>query len=327
MTNREWRPTAALPTLARRAAALAAVRSFFSARGVMEVETPILVAHPVTDPQLANVRARLAIRPGETFYLHTSPEYHMKRLLAAGFPDIYQLGKVFRDGEAGRRHLTEFTLVEWYRRDADYHRFIGETCDLVREIASACGRALSTPTRVSYRDAFLAAAGLDPLEAPVDLMRRRHEAATGAGAPPLGDGADSRAGWLDLLMVTVVEPWLRDRGLIVVDAWPAAQAALARLDPADTRVARRFEVYLDGLELANGFEELTDAVEQRRRFEADCRQRKSAGLDDASIDEAFLAALAHGLPACCGVAVGFDRVLMASLGAGSIAEVVSFPEI
>lgn len=313
MSSIAWRPGASLAT-----------RAFFAARAVQEVETPHVVRHPVTDPQLANVRCSLAVRPGEPQYLHTSPEYHMKRLLAAGAPDIYQICRVFRDGELGPRHLPEFTLVEWYRRDIDYDAFVSESCELVATIGACLGRAMPPLVRRNYREAFLAAAGLDPLVAGLEDIRR----IAGRFAPvstELAQGlGDSRTGWLDLLLVTAVEPALRPLGLVVLDSWPAAQAALARLDPADPRVARRFEIYLDGMELANGYHELADADEQRERFAADRAQRAARGLAEAPSDPALIAALEAGLPDCCGIALGFDRLLMACLGLRDIREVVSF---
>lgn len=321
-----WRPSAALPVLRQRAAALASVRAFFAVRGLLEIETPLLVRHAVTEPQLANVRCALAIRPGMTFFLHTSPEYHMKRLLAAGAPDIYQVCRAFRDEESGHRHLPEFTLVEWYRRGLDFEAMIGETCELVTEVAQALGRRLGAPLRLSYRDAFAAATGIDPITAAPAALRDRAlqllpERASAGLAASLGERRD---GWLDLLMVEVVEPALRGRGLVAIERFPASQSSLARLDPADPRVAERFEVYLDGLELANGYHELADASEQRRRFDGDREERRRLGRTDAEPDEALLAALESGLPDCCGVALGFDRLLMACLGLGDIGAVVSF---
>jgi lysyl-tRNA synthetase class 2 len=323
---RDWRPTAAPDTLRRRAGALAALRDFFAARGVMEIETPLIVNHPASDPQLASVRCALAVRPGEAYWLHTSPEYHMKRALAAGAPDVYQVCKAFRDGEAGPRHLPEFTLVEWYRRGAGYDAFIAETVDLIATVARRLGRELPAPERVAYRDLFLRHAAVDPLATDVDELRAAARERLPGGlddalAASLGPRRDA---WLDLMLVAVVEPALRAAGLVVVDRYPAAQAALARLDPADPRVAERFEVYLDGIELANGFHELADAAEQRRRFAEDRRRRAADGLPDAPPDEALLAALAAGLPDCCGVALGFDRLVMACLGLPDIAAAVSF---
>jgi len=320
-----WKPRADVATLRQRAGALAAIREFFAARGVLECETPLIVSHPVSDPRLHNVPCGLAVRPGVPYYLHTSPEYHMKRLLAAGFPDVYQICKVFRDGELGRRHLAEFTLVEWYRR-VSFEAAIAETCELVTLIAGRWARSLPKPSRISYQDLFLEIASLDPLAAGLDEIRRRlAELLPGSVSGQLYDSlGDDRGAWLDLLMVGIIEPRLRDRGLLVVDRYPAGQAALARLDPGDARVAERFEVYLDGIELANGYHELADASEQRERFEADRAARRRLGLPDTPPDTALLAALETGLPDCCGVALGFDRLLMASAGFASIEEVVAF---
>lgn len=323
---RDWRPTASLATLRARAGALGQLRAFFAARGVMELETPLLVGHPVSDPQLENVRCTLALRPGETWWLHTSPEYHMKRALAAGAPDVYQVCRAFRDGEAGPRHLPEFTIVEWYRRDARYDDFIGEVLALVGTVAHHLGRTLAPAQRLSYRELFLRHAGVDPLECDVAALRSAaHARVPGGIDAALAHGlGTARAAWLDLLLVSAVEPALAGMGLVVVDRYPADQAALARVDPGDPRVAERFEVYLDGLELANGFHELADPAEQRRRFAADRALRAERGLPDTPPDEHLLAALEAGLPDCCGVALGFDRLLMAALGIGSIDGVVSF---
>jgi lysyl-tRNA synthetase class 2 len=321
-----WEPTGDAELLQRRAGALAAVRGFFAARGIVECETPVIVGYPVSDPRLHNVRCRLSVRPDVPYYLHTSPEYHMKRLLAAGLPDLFQICKVFRDGEIGARHLPEFTLIEWYRRDMPLEAIAAETCELVSLIAGRWSRSLPSPSRISYRDLFLEIASLDPLTCGLGEIRRR----AAEVLPAMVSGrlheslGEDRSAWLDLLMVGLIEPRLRDRGLLVVDRYPAEQAALARRDAGDPRVAERFEVYLDGIELANGYHELADASEQRSRFEADRAARVRLGLPDALPDMALLAALEAGLPDCCGVALGFDRLLMAITGVARIAEVVSF---
>lgn len=321
-----WRPAASLRLMRQRAGALAVARQFFSDRDVLEVETPLIVRDPVSDPQLSNVRCRLSVAPGQDLFLHTSPEYHMKRLLAAGAPDMFQICKVFRDGEQGDRHLPEFTLVEWYRRDMAYEAFIAECCDFVGSIAASLGRTAGGPRRGSYQSWFEMAAGIDPLTAGLDTIRQRaHELLPGQLAGDLANNlGEDRSSWLDLILVSVVEPALRPLGLVVMDRYPAEQAALARLDDGDPRVARRFEIYLDGLELANGYHELADAGEQQRRFAEDRTRRLARGLPDIGPDAALLAALRHGLPDCCGIALGFDRLLMASLGLDSIGEAVSF---
>ncbi|GMW06728.1 MAG: EF-P lysine aminoacylase EpmA [Gammaproteobacteria bacterium] len=321
-----WQPTAEIHVLRQRAAALAAAREFFATRNVLETETPHLVEHPVSEPQLANVRCSLAVRPARRYYLHTSPEYHMKRLLAAGAPDIYQISKVFRDGEFGPRHLPEFTLVEWYRRNITLDDMIGEACDLVRTIGLRLGRHIGTPNRHDYRELFIRFAGIDPLAADTPAVRDR-----ALQLLPAEDGKDlahslqdDRSAWLDLLMVRIIEPALRPSGLTVIERYPAEQAALARRDPRNPALAARFEIYLDGLELANGYHELANAREQRLRFDADRVRRRSLGLPDVEPDMALLAALESGLPNCCGTALGFDRLLMACLGIERISRVVSF---
>lgn len=322
-----WRPSASLEVLRQRASALAATRDFFRGRGVVETETPLIVGAPVSEAQLANVRCSLSLRPGATYYLHTSPEYHMKRLLAAGAPDLYQVCKVFRDGEMGPRHLPEFTMIEWYRRSVTLDAIIGETCELIAAVALCVGQRARPPTRIGYRELFMDCAGIDPLVAePQAMLDRLAELRPGLVSTSLARGlVRQRDSCLDLVMVEIVEPALKTRGLVVVDRYPARQAALARLDPADPRFAERFEVYLHGIELANGYHELSDEAAQRQRFEADRARRRTLGLPDVAPDERLLAALAAGLPDCCGVALGFDRLLMACLGKTRIEDIVSFP--
>jgi lysyl-tRNA synthetase class 2 len=309
-------PGASLAVLGARAAMLARCREFFAARGVLEVETPILAQATVTDVHLASLESRIAGRP-RPYYLQTSPEYAMKRLLAAGSPDLYQICKVFRDGESGRLHNPEFTMLEWYRRGFDHLRLMDEVEALLGTLLA--GRLEAPPERLTYRDAFLRVLGVDPLAAP--LAELSALAATRAGATGLGDERDTV---LDLLMGTLVGPALGHGRLTLVHAYPASQAALARLLPGTPPVAARFEAYVEGLELCNGFHELGDAAEQRRRFEHDRVQRALRRLPAPPLDERLLAALAAGLPDCAGVAVGLDRVLMLATGCSTIGEVLTF---
>lgn len=325
MTAADWRPRAPLAVLAGRARLLAAVRGFFAARGVLEVETPALVGDPVTDPQLRNIAVLLdgGVRRA---WLATSPEYHMKRLLAAGAPDIYQLGRAWRDGERGRNHAPEFTLLEWYRRGHGLEALAAETVDLLGTLATTAGGPAPATSRTTYRDWLATTTGTDVLADPTPALRDRALALLGDRLAPglpaqLGD---DREAWLDLLVTHVAEPALAGRGLVVVTHYPAAQAMLARLAPDDPRVAERFEVYWDGLELANGYVELTDPAEQRARFVADRDRRRTHGAPDAPADARLLAALAAGLPDCAGVAVGFDRAAMRALGIDSLAGVSAF---
>ncbi len=314
----DWRPGASWPVLAARAALLAAARSWFATRDITEVETPVLAASGVTDANIESVRASLAATPGRGWYLHTSPEYCMKRLLAAGAPDIYQICHVFRDGERGSQHQPEFTMIEWYRHGFGLSEIVEDTLSLLATLLAPDRGVLGRAT-VRYRQAFRDATGIDPLAAETGELLA---AAKRAGAEGLGEG--DREACLDLLMGTRVAPSLGGDSLTAVTHYPAAQAALARIDPDDPALALRFEVFLDGRELANGFVELRDAEEQRARFEADRAERRRRGLPDQRCDESLLAALAHGLPPVAGVAVGFDRVVMAATGARDIREVQSF---
>ena len=322
-----WRPHADTEALRARARALRAAREFFDARDVLEVETPALSSHGVTDPHIDGITTRLGALPDRELHLQTSPEYAMKRLLAAGSPDIYQVCQVFRDGELGRRHRPEFTMVEWYRRGISFTEMIDETCRFIADLfAAAANIALPTlANRFRYDEAFSAATGLDPLDEDIEELRRRsRELVPGLAESTVAGLGDDRTAWLDLLMGYAVMPSLPAGSLAVIHHYPADQAALARLDPDDARFAERFEISYDGIELANGYHELADAEEQRLRFDADRRRRAALGRPYVEADARLLAALDHGLPDCCGVAVGFDRALMCALGANSIGEVISF---
>jgi lysyl-tRNA synthetase class 2 len=312
--------------LAVRANMLAAARRFFLERTVMEVETPTLVSHPVTDRHLHNIACELRVGGHVRRYLHTSPEFHMKRLLAAGAGDVYQICRAYRDGESGAVHLPEFTLIEWYRRNFGSAAMIAETCDLIATVAAVAGRQVGDRVLITYAALLGEEAGVDVRRDPATRIRERALELLGRSrTAALGDEqALDRDFWLDLLMAEHVQPRLRGRGLVVIDRYPASQASLARLSPDDPAESERFEVFLDGIELANGYHELSDPMEQRRRFEEDRRWRRRAGLPDAPVDPALLAALAEGLPDCSGVAVGFDRLVMAALGRPRIAEVVAF---
>lgn len=313
----DWRPRGSRENLARRASMLAATRAFFAHRAVMEVETPLLVAHAVTDPQLASASAML---PGRTapLPLHTSPEFAMKRLLAAGSGDIYQLCHVFRGDERGPLHAAEFTLLEWYRVGLDMDALMDEVDALLRALLP---QPLAPTERFCYRDLLRMHAGCDPL---LDSDAQLAECAASLGHDARLLRSLDRDGVLDLLMATRVGPLLGRAGPCFVHRYPASQAALARLDPQDSRVALRFELYLQGVELANGFQELGDATEQRARFAGDQHRRAARGLPVPDMDERLLAALEQGLPECSGVALGFDRLVMLACGARRIDEVMAF---
>jgi lysyl-tRNA synthetase class 2 len=296
---------------------LRAARTFFERRDVLEVETPILSAAAVSDPQIASLATQIAGR-AKPVYLCPSPEYAMKRLLAAGSGDVYQICKVFRDSENGRWHNTEFTMIEWYRIGFDEAALMDEVEELVGQLLSPV-RALQGAERLSYRAAMLRHAGIDAFDAgDAELL----EAALRHGIAC--ETQLDRDAKLDLLMGLVVGPQLgRERPCFVCD-YPASQAALARLKPGSPPVAARFEFYVDGLELANGFNELVRPQEQRARFVRDLDLRAERGQIQPPLDENLLAALEHGMPECAGVALGFDRLVAIAIGADRLADALSF---
>jgi lysyl-tRNA synthetase class 2 len=311
-----WRPTATLDALRRRAAMLAAARDFFAGRGVLEVETPILSSAAVSDPQIESLATRVAGMAARS-YLCTSPEYAMKRLLAAGSGDIYQICKVFRDAERGRWHNPEFTLIEWYRLGYDDAALMTEVEALVGCLLAP--RRLEPAERLSYSAALQRHAGVDAhgaSDGDLTESARRHGVVC--------DAELDRDAKLDLLMGLVVGPRLGlDRPCFICD-YPASQAALARLKPGLPPVAARFELYLNGVELANGFHELVNAGEQRARFGQDLALRRARGQAESPLDEHLLAALAAGMPDCAGVALGFDRLVAIALGAAQLADAMAF---
>jgi lysyl-tRNA synthetase class 2 len=318
MQTPTWHPTAPLKNLRQRASIIASIRNYFSQHNVLEVETPQLAPTTVTDPHLDSIAV-----PGFG-YLQTSPEYAMKRLLAAGSGSIYQIAKVFRADEAGRRHNPEFTMLEWYR--------VGFSLDqLIDEVAAIARFAVGDIKleRHRYRDLFRAHLHLDPLTCEVAALAN----AAKQHVDVAFDDAD-RDTWLELLMSHVIEPTL-GMGVggigelsFVVD-YPPSQAALARLreDVDGQNVASRFELYFRGVELANGYHELLDAKEQRARFDADLREREKLNLPGVPIDEQLLAAIEHGLPDCSGVALGLDRLIMLAINGNSLADAMAFPTL
>ena len=291
---------------------------------MLEVETPLLSSAATPDPNLQSFAVHgpgtRAGTEGRRF-LHTSPEFPMKRLLAAGSGSIYQICKAFRSGEHGRLHNPEFTLVEWYREGLDYRAQMDEVTALVTDVVRG-QRALAAPELLSYRDAFSTWVGVDPLSASVAELA----AAARAHGIHMSSLADNdRDAWRDLLLTHRVEPNLGHGRISFLYDYPASQAALARIRHGSPPVAERFEAYLDGMELANGFVELADAGEQRQRFERANAVRRARALPEMPLDARFLASLQHGLPACTGVALGFDRLVMAAAGAARLEDVLAFP--
>lgn len=318
----DWRPGATLEQLRARARLLADIRTFFAGRGVLEVDTPLLCSATATDLHLASFVARDPAQPdaGER-WLQTSPEFCLKRLLAAGYGPVYQLGKAFRAGDLGDRHNPEFTLLEWYRPGWSLAELMAETeALLVAMLGDVVG--FDRCERTTYRALFESRFGINPHAADVRALR-----ALAARETSFGDAAGLDAGaCLDLLFSLVIEPTLGHGSPLLVSGFPVMQAALAQVAPdaAGDRVAQRCEVYVRGMELANGYQELTDVAEQRRRFIADNDARRARGLPDIPVDERFLSALAAGLPSCAGIALGVDRLLMLRTGAVSIDQVLAF---
>ncbi len=310
-----WQPGCGIRQLQQRAALLAQLREFFAKRGVLEVETPALMATAATEPTIAPLWTEYQGATQQRLFLQSSPEFAMKRLLAAGCGAIYQICRAFRDGEAGRWHNPEFTLLEWYRPGFDHHA-------LMREVEALLCTTLGCPAAdyVTYSEAFARYAQLDPLHAPLAHLQARVAHWMGATSA----SSLERDACLQLIMNQAVEPHLGRTAPTFVYHYPASQAALARRLPEQPELAARFEVYVQGVELANGFYELTDAAEQRERFEQELAYRRRQGMPMPPLDEALLAALAAGLPDCAGVALGVDRLLMLQTGATNMDEVLAF---
>ncbi|HWX66453.1 MAG TPA: EF-P lysine aminoacylase EpmA [Rhodanobacter sp.] len=303
-----------------RARLYALIRVFFAERQVLEVETPILSAAGNTDPNIESFSTTFSghVDAGaRERWLRTSPEFPLKRLLAAGIGDCYELGRVFRNGEAGGRHNPEFSMLEWYRVGWDHRRLMQETIALVEAALAMVGRRAEVLIE-SYRQLFLDELGIDPLHAPIDELR----------APlaeySIGPDGLGRDDWLDLLITHKLQPsFPRDRITLIHD-YPATQCALARIRPGEPALAERFELYLGRYELANGYHELNDAAEQRERFVRDNAVRRARGLREVPIDEALLDAL-DAMPDCAGVALGVERLLMCLADTDAIADVLAFP--
>ncbi|WP_101925497.1 MULTISPECIES: EF-P lysine aminoacylase EpmA [Luteimonas] len=315
------RPSASFDALRLRARLNATLRAFFAGRGVSEVETPMLSQAGNTDPNVASFRTEFGghVSAGlRTRWLRTSPEFPLKRLLAAGFGDCYELGRVFRDGEAGGRHNPEFTMLEWYRVGWGQHQLADETVALVQDALAIVDRRAEV-VQTTYRALYLDTLGLDPMTASDAALQ------AALGDVQLDSDGLTRDDWLDLLMTHRIQPANPANRILVVHDYPASQCMLARVAERDgVPVAERFELYLGALELANGYHELADGAEQRARFERDHAVRGSRGDELPAIDDALLDALDAGFPDCAGVALGVDRLMMAMLGTARIADVIAF---
>ncbi len=315
-----WRPGADFAAIRLRARVNASVRTFFAERDVLEVETPILSQAGNTDPNIASFSLEFGghVDAGaRRRWLRTSPEFPLKRLLAAGVGDCYELGRVFRDGEAGGRHNPEFTMLEWYRVGWDHVRLIDECAALLNRLLALVGRSATLRT-VTYRDLYRQRLGIDPMQDDVDVLRNA------LGDVRIDPDGLTRDDWLDLLMTHRLQPEFSGSELLAVHDYPASQCALARIRGDDPPVAERFELYLGPLELANGYHELADGREQAARFERDVAVRQSRGQAAPAVDARLLDALDAGFPECAGVALGVDRVLMAMIDTPRIADVLCF---
>ena len=307
-----WRPTAKHARLRARALLLSDIRAYFSGRDVMEVETPLVSLAGNTDPEIQSIKT------DSGGYLRTSPEFALKRLLAAGSGDVYELGRVFRAGESGRAHNPEFTLLEWYRTGFSYHQLMDEVSTLVRH----CGRGKFDQwpiQKLSYQQLFQKYAHIDPFTADLQSLVAKAE------EHGIRDIELDHRQWLDLVISMVIQPALPEESLTFVYDFPVEQAALARIRQGEPPLAERFELYLGRIELANGYQELTDAFEQQQRFNNDNGQRQVRGQAVCEVDHHLIEALENGLPECAGVALGVDRLLMAIAGLASINEVTAFP--
>lgn len=304
-----WQPQASLATLQKRAELYATIRRFFAEQHVLEVDTPLLAEYGVTDPYVDNITVDI---DQQRYYLQTSPEYAIKRLLAAGLGDCYQLGKAFRHEDEGQHHRREFTMLEWYRCGWHIEQLIQEIIALLQ----ACG-AISAASQIqqqSYTAWFTDVLQLNPITtctADIQRLTSRY----GVDATTL-----SRDECLDLLMVSAIEPELAQIPVAIMTDFPASRAALAQLNPNNPTTALRFELYLHGIELANGYQELTNATQLEQRSYSDLTIRQQLGKPSQQLDPNLLAAMQHGLPHCAGVALGIDRLLMAILNLDTIDE-------
>jgi lysyl-tRNA synthetase class 2 len=303
-----WQPTASIETLQLRAQLIKQLRAFFEDREILEVDVPIMAPCTVTDPFVHSITAHYA---NQTYYLQTSPEYFMKRLLAAGSGDIYTLTKSFRHDEPSKIHNSEFTLLEWYRVGFNLPQLMQDVATLIQTILPG-----NTVQYFSYQTIFIDCLQLDPLSATLDELK---QAGKNLNYTTISDDKDS---WLQVLFTEYIEPTLINPTFIY--HFPASQAALAKLNADDERLAERFELYIKGVELANGFHELQNAALQLQRFEHNNQLRQLHKLPELEIDTQLLAALEHGLPDCAGVALGVDRLIMLALGSNTIAECTSF---
>ena len=319
----DWKPGCSLEMLQIRSQALGRIRSFFEAKGVMEVETPLLGNACGTDPSLMFFTTQYSLPPHDKkLFLQSSPEFAMKRLLAAGSGSIFQICKAFRNGETGRLHNPEFTILEWYRVDFSLSRLMDEIAELLQVLFEPY-QSLERVQRFSYREVFHRYTGINPL----DFSLVTFSGCAQENNLPEAEliCGNNHSMWLDFLFSHLVQPKLGSQGLCMIYDYPACQASLAKLKNNDLNVSERVEVFLNGVELGNGFYELCDAKEQSSRFDAEINERKLRGEPAVVKDQRFLDALVSGLPDCSGVAIGLDRLLLMITGNNNLNDVLAFP--
>lgn len=312
---KNWQPTASIAQLQARAELLKQIRDFFFVRHVWEVETPLLSTETATDPHIHSFSLNDTLND-RRLYLQTSPEFAMKRLLAAGSGSIFQICKAFRSGESGHRHNPEFTILEWYRQGFDHIQLIDEVDQLLQQTLN-----IPAGKTTSYQACFMQHLQLDPLTANEGQLLN---CADHWQLPKPQHAINNRDDWLDYLFSQLIMPKLGQNGADFIDRYPASQAALARLDKQNPKTALRFEAFVHGVELANGYHELTDATEQANRISADNQQRKQQQQTELPTPHHLLGALNHGLPDCAGVALGIDRLLLLKLNRNHINQTLSF---
>lgn len=310
--DKTWQPIAALDIIKKRAALLWQIRDFMDRHDILEVDTPILSHSAVTDPYILSLQTRHATEQETPLYMHTSPEYCMKRLLAAESGSIYQIAHVFRDEESGKRHQTEFSMLEWYRVGFDYKQLMDDVAELLTEVG------LSKPAKMTYADAFLEIVNINPHTCELSMLQET------SGQHGWGSASEDRHALLDYIFSEVVMKDINNRQALFIYDYPECMAALATIKDSEPRVAERFELFINGMEIANGFNELCDANEQKQRFEKELNYRKQKGLTAVPIDQNFISALEAGLPKSAGVALGIDRLLMALCGKNDIKDVMTF---
>ncbi len=310
--DNSWQPIASLDIIQKRAALLWQIRDFMDRHDILEVDTPVLSHFAVTDPYIESMHTSNVFEKNTPLYLHTSPEYCMKRLLAAGSGSIYQITHVFRDEESSKKHHTEFSMLEWYRVGFDYYQLMDDVSELLVNIG------LAKPVKMTYAEVFLQTVHIDPHTADIKQLQEISD------KHGWGRDSDDRHALLDYVFSEAVIKKLDNSQPLFVYDYPECMSALATLKEGSPCVAERFELFIRNMEIANGFNELCDADEQRKRFETELELRKDKGLEKRPIDLNFLAAMQSGLPKSAGVAVGLDRLLMVLSEKDDINEVITF---